>query len=192
MFKRSILHALTEWSEKSHRKPLILRGARQVGKTTAVSILAERFEQYIYLNLELEEDRHLFEQGYTAQELFEAICFLKYKDPQKSQTLLFIDEIQSSPEAVAVLRYFYETLNHLHVIAAGSLLESLLDRHISFPVGRVEYLQMHPLTFEEFLVATGESQAVVLSLTKFTPSLYREIRLVADLGDCSTYGASLQ
>ncbi len=113
MFNRSILHALTKWSEKPHRKPLILRGARQVGKTTAVSILAESFEQYIYLNLELEEDRHLFEQGYTAQELFEAICFLKNKDPQKSQTLLFIDEIQSSPEAVAVLRYFYETLNHL-------------------------------------------------------------------------------
>jgi len=160
MFKRSILSALTEWSEKPHRKPLILRGARQVGKTTAVSILAESFEQYIYLNLELEEDRHLFEQGYTAQELFEAICFLKNKDPQKNQTLLFIDEIQSSPEAVAVLRYFYETLSHLHVIAAGSLLESLLDRHISFPVGRVEYLRMHPLTFEEFLGATDEIQAV--------------------------------
>lgn len=159
MFKRSILQALVDWSEKPHRKPLILRGARQVGKTTAVSILAERFEQSIYLNLELEEDRRLFEQGYTAQELFEAICFLKNKDPQKNRTLLFIDEIQNSPEAVAVLRYFYETLGHLYVIAAGSLLESLLDRHISFPVGRVEYLRMHPLTFEEFLVAIDEDQA---------------------------------
>jgi predicted AAA+ superfamily ATPase len=101
----------------------------------------------------------LFEQGYTAPELYEAICFLKNKDPQKNRTLLFIDEIQSSPEAVAILRYFFETLGHLYVIAAGSLLESLLDRHISFPVGRVEYLRMHPLTFEEFLVATGEEQA---------------------------------
>lgn len=159
MFKRSILNALKHWSEKPHRKPLILRGARQVGKTTAVSMLAERYDQYIYLNLELNEDRRLFEQNYTAPELYEAICFLKDKDPQKNQTLLFIDEIQSSPEAVAILRYFYEILSHIHVIAAGSLLESLLVRHISFPVGRVEYLKMHPLTFEEFLMALGEDQA---------------------------------
>ena len=160
MFQRSILHGLTEWSEKPHRKPLILRGARQVGKTTAVSMLAEKFDQYIYLNLELKEDLQLFEQGYKVSELFEAICFLKNKDPQKHRTLLFIDEIQSSPEAVATLRYFFEDLPHIYVIAAGSLLESLLDRHISFPVGRVEYLKMHPLTFEEFLGATGEAQAV--------------------------------
>ena len=160
MFQRSILKSLHNWSENPHRKPLILRGARQVGKTTAVALLAESFDQYIYLNLELEEDRRLFEQGYTVQELFEAICFLKNKDPQKSRTLLFIDEIQSSPEAVAVLRYFYEELSHLYVIAAGSLLETLLDRHTSFPVGRVEYLRMHPLSFEEFLGAIGETQAV--------------------------------
>lgn len=160
MFKRSILHALKNWSDNPNRKPLILRGARQVGKTTAVTLLAESFDQYIYLNLELAEDRRLFEQGYTVQELFEAICFLKSKDPQKNRTLLFIDEIQSSPEAVAVLRYFYEELSHLYVIAAGSLLETLLDRHVSFPVGRVEYLRMHPLSFEEFLGATGETQAV--------------------------------
>ena len=159
MFQRKILRALKDWSDKPHRKPLILRGARQVGKTTAVSILAESFDQYIYLNLELNEDRQLFEQGYTVSELFEAICFLKNKDPQKNRTLLFIDEIQSSSEAVAMLRYFYESLPHLYVIAAGSLLETLLDRHISFPVGRVEYLRMHPLTFEEFLIATGEDQA---------------------------------
>ena len=122
-------------------------------------MLAEQFDQYIYLNLELKADRDLFEQDYTAPELFEAICFLNNKDPQKHRTLLFIDEIQSSPEAVAVLRYFYEELPHIYVVAAGSLLESLLDRHISFPVGRVEYLRMHPLTFEEFLGARGETQA---------------------------------
>ena len=159
MFQRRILTALKDWSENPNRKPLILRGARQVGKTTAVSMLAEQFDQYIYLNLELKADRDLFEQDYTAPELFEAICFLNNKDPQKHRTLLFIDEIQSSPEAVAVLRYFYEELPHIYVVAAGSLLESLLDRHISFPVGRVEYLRMHPLTFEEFLGATGETQA---------------------------------
>jgi len=162
MFQRSILNGLVEWSERPHRKPLILRGARQVGKTTAVSMLAEDFDQYIYLNLELKEDRQLFEQGYAVSELFEAICFVKNKDPQKNRTLLFIDEIQSSPEAVASLRYFFEELAHLYVIAAGSLLESLLGRHISFPVGRVEYLRMHPLTFEEFLGATGETQAVAM------------------------------
>ena len=103
MFKRSILQALKNWSESPHHKPMILRGARQVGKTTAVSMLAESFDQYIVLNLELDEDRRLFEQGYTAPELYEAICFLKNKDPQKNRTLLFIDEIQSSPEAIAIL-----------------------------------------------------------------------------------------
>ncbi|OAD23319.1 ATPase, partial [Candidatus Thiomargarita nelsonii] len=159
MFKRTILKELRRWSQKKNRKPLILRGARQVGKTTAISIFADNFKQYIYLNLEHSEDFRLFEQDYNINELVEAIFFLSGKERQQSNTLLFIDEIQNSPKAVAMLRYFYEDVKDLYVIAAGSLLESLLNRHISFPVGRVEYLRMHPLSFEEFLQAIGETQA---------------------------------
>jgi predicted AAA+ superfamily ATPase len=160
MFKRTILTELTHWLKKKNRKPLILRGARQVGKTTAISIFANNFKQYIYLNLERSEDLRLFEQDYNIQELVEAIFFLKGKQRQQTNTLLFIDEIQNSPKAVAMLRYFHEEMKDLYVIAAGSLLESILNRHISFPVGRVEYLRMHPLSFEEFLQAIGEMQAV--------------------------------
>ncbi len=159
MFKRTILKELTHWLKKKNRKPLILRGARQVGKTTAISIFADNFKQYIYLNLEHSDDLRLFEQDYNIHELVEAIFFLKGKTRQQNNTLLFIDEIQNSPKAVAMLRYFYEEMKDLYVIAAGSLLESILNRHISFPVGRVEYLRMHPLSFEEFLQAIGETQA---------------------------------
>lgn len=162
MFKRLLLKELNHWLHKPKRKPLILRGARQVGKTTLVSLFAQQFDQFISLNLERLEDRALFEQNYTIQELVEAIFFLHGKDRQQTNTLLFIDEIQNSSAAVAMLRYFHENYPALPVIAAGSLLESLLDRHISFPVGRVEYLRVHPLTFEEFLIAVGEEQAAAM------------------------------
>ena len=160
MFARLLQNQLEQWLNKSNRKPLILRGARQVGKTTLVTLFADRFKQTIRLNLERQEDRELFEQGHSIHELMDAIFFLKNKNRQEANTLLFIDEIQNSSSAVAMLRYFYEDYPELPVIAAGSLLETLLDRHISFPVGRVEYLRVHPLTFEEFLSATGEHQAV--------------------------------
>lgn len=162
MFKRLLLKDLNHWLHKPNRKPLILRGARQVGKTTLVSLFAEQFDQFISLNLERQEDKALFEQNYTIQELVEAIFFLHSKDRQQPNTLLFIDEIQNSSAAVAMLRYFHENYPTLPVIAAGSLLESLLDRHISFPVGRVEYLRVHPLTFEEFLIALGEEPAAAM------------------------------
>lgn len=159
MFERQLQKELNQWLTKPARKPLILRGARQVGKTTLVSLFAKQFEQFISLNLEVHEDREIFEQDYTVDELVDAIFFLKNKDRQISNTLIFIDEIQNSSKAVTTLRYLYEHYPELPVIAAGSLLESLLDRHISFPVGRVEYLRVHPLTFEEFLIAMGEEQA---------------------------------
>ena len=162
MFARLLHNQLEEWFRKPNRKPLILRGARQVGKTTLVSLFAKRFKQTIQLNLEHKEDRELFERGYTIHELMDAIFFLNNKNRQEADTLLFIDEIQNSSSAVAMLRYFYEDYPELPVIAAGSLLETLLDRHISFPVGRVEYLRVHPLTFEEFLLATGEEQAAAM------------------------------
>ncbi|MES0341949.1 MAG: AAA family ATPase, partial [Candidatus Humimicrobiaceae bacterium] len=157
MFGRIIIKELEKWANKTNRKPLVLRGARQVGKTTAVEIFSKQFDQYIYLNLEVSSEQKLFEMDYTIEELVQAIFFEKNKKKSKGKTLLFIDEIQNSPKAVSMLRYFYESAKEYYVIAAGSLLESLTDRQISFPVGRVEYLYMKPLTFYEYITAAGDN-----------------------------------
>ncbi len=152
MYRRKIEQDLQKWANKHNRKPLILRGARQVGKTTAVRNFAKDFDVYVELNLDNAEDKELFERYKSFNELLEAIFFLK-NQPLKhnKKTLIFIDEIQNSPDAAKQLRYFYELRPDLYVIAAGSLLETLIDKNISFPVGRVEYLYMYPFTFEEFL-----------------------------------------
>ena len=157
MFDRTIVKELKKWVKKTNRKPLVLRGARQVGKTTAVEIFSKQFDQYIYLNLEILSDRKIFEMDYSVEELIQAIFFEKSKKKSRGKTLIFIDEIQNSPKAVSMLRYFYESAKDYFVIAAGSLLESLIDRQISFPVGRVEYLYMKPLTFDEYIAAAGDS-----------------------------------
>jgi predicted AAA+ superfamily ATPase len=162
VFYRTILKEFEKWVDRKNRKPLILRGARQVGKTTAVNLFAKQFDQYIYLNLELEEDKKLFQQQRDINDLLEAIFFIKNKKHKAGKTLIFIDEIQMAPEAVAQLRYFYEQAPDLYVIAAGSLLESLISRHINFPVGRVEFCVMYPLSFQEYLIATGEEEALKL------------------------------
>jgi len=156
MFKRDILKKLSVWAQKSDRKPLILRGARQVGKTTAIHLFSEQFDQYLYLNLELTEERSIFERDYSIEELTQAIFFYKNQVKREDKILIFIDEIQSCPAAVSYLRFFYETFPDLYIVAAGSLLETLIDTHISFPVGRVEYLVMKPLSFKEFLNALNE------------------------------------
>ena len=160
MFKRNILEKLSAWAEKSDRKPLILRGARQVGKTTAINLFSEQFDQYLYLNLELKEEREIFEQEYSIQDLIQAIFFYKDQVQNKGKTLIFIDEIQTCPPAVSYLRFFYEAFPDLFIIAAGSLLETLINTYISFPVGRVEYLVMKPLTFKEFLNALSEESSL--------------------------------
>ena len=160
MFERSIIQKFKEWKTSNHRKPLILRGARQVGKTTAVNIFAKSFKQYIYLNLELIKDKELFLKYNSIKDLVTAIFFEKNKSLLSTDTLIFIDEIQEAPEAIAMLRYFYEYYPQYCVIAAGSLLESLFDKVISFPVGRVEYMVMKPISFEEYLCATGETSAL--------------------------------
>jgi predicted AAA+ superfamily ATPase len=163
MFYRSILEKLSQWTEKPTRKPLVLRGARQVGKTTVVKILSSQFKYFVSLNLDVPENRKLFEKELSIHELVQAIFFI-HQIPlvETERTLIFIDEIQNSPEAIGMLRYFYEEVPRLAVICAGSLLESLFDVEISFPVGRVEYLMMHPCSFEEFLVALGEEEAYEL------------------------------
>jgi len=166
MFKRDILEKLSAWKKRSDRKPLILRGARQVGKTTAVNLFSKQFDQYIYLNLELKEEKNIFEQEYSIQELIHAIFFYKDQTQIKGKILIFIDEIQTCPSAVSYLRFFYEAFPDLFIIAAGSLLETLIDNHISFPVGRVEYLVMKPLNFKEFLNALAEKTSLEIIKNK--------------------------
>ena len=156
MFQRNYIEQLKAWAAKPERKPLVLRGARQVGKTTIVKMFAKQYKQYIYLNLEVDEDRALFETDNSIELIIESLFFYS-KKKRNIETLLFIDEIQNSPKAVSLLRYFYEQANDIHVIAAGSLLETLIDKNISFPVGRTEYILLRPFSFDEFLKATNES-----------------------------------
>lgn len=161
MLNRNILTELLQWKISSERKPLILRGARQVGKTTVVDMFAANFEQYIALNLELEEDALPFRNYKNIQQLVESLFFLKDKDLAKlGNTLLFIDEIQEVPEALNILRYFYEQFPDLPVIAAGSLLETAIRGNVKIPVGRVDYKVVRPLNFDEFLQATGDKAAL--------------------------------
>ncbi|NUM77031.1 ATP-binding protein [candidate division KSB1 bacterium] len=168
MLNRKILLNLRQWKNNSSRKPLVLRGARQVGKTTAVEIFSKEFENYIYLNLELKGDRDIFDEALSIDEIFQAILVIKNIHLKKGKTLLFIDEIQNSPVAVKMLRYFYEKRKELFVIAAGSLFELMLEKsQISFPVGRVQFFYMYPLTFEEFLQANREDQ--LLEAYRATP-----------------------
>lgn len=157
MFQRLALKALRQWAEKEGRKPLVLRGARQVGKTTLVKIFAEEFDVFIYLNLEEKVNADLFTMDVSFEDLLAGIYVKAGIKMENQRTLIFIDEIQNVPDAVKFLRYFYEKRPDLYVIAAGSLLESLVGNHISFPVGRVEYMALHPCTFTEFLGALGEN-----------------------------------
>lgn len=158
MIERNIINDLELWKLSPDRKPLILRGARQVGKTTAVKLFAQRFSQFINLNLERPEDMQLFREGRSFRDTLEAI-YLAKKIVPKGSILIFIDEIQYSAVAVQLLRYFYEDAPELYIIAAGSMLETLINKKIHFPVGRVGFLKMYPITFNEFLAGTGEDSA---------------------------------
>ena len=155
MFHRKVVDNMIAWSLKEDRKPLILRGARQVGKTTAINIFSKQFDNYIYLNLEKYEDKEIFDEKYSVREIFQTILLVKsIKIKKNGKTLIFIDEIQNSPIAVKMLRYFYEELKDIFVVSAGSLLEIMLEKgNISFPVGRVEYMYMYPCSFSEYLIA---------------------------------------
>lgn len=160
MFERTIIKELRKWADNPYRKPLILRGARQVGKTTIVGQFSKEFDNYLSLNLEKKDVRQLFETMDDVKQLLPLLFLYCGVKQREGRTLLFLDEVQASPQAVALLRYFYEELPQLYVIAAGSLLETMLDRHISLPVGRVEYLALHPCSFIEYLGAIGEDRFI--------------------------------
>ncbi len=157
MLQRNAIIELEKWAISSPRKPLILRGARQVGKTTVVKQFSAQFDHYLYVNLEKPAYQKAFQNYTTIEQLVQQLFFINNKQySKKDKTLLFLDEIQEVPDAINLLRYFYEDMSELHIIAAGSLLEIVLRNDINIPVGRVENLVLHPLSFEEFLKAIGE------------------------------------
>jgi hypothetical protein len=156
--ERTIDPILLAWSREANRKPLVLHGARQTGKTAAVRQLGSRFELFLELNLERYEDGSLVRSCRSADELLLALQTRRNLTRFPERTLLFLDEIQESPEAVSWLRFFYEDHPELAVVAAGSLLETRLQqRGFSFPVGRVTFRALRPFTFFEMLAAAGYS-----------------------------------
>ena len=155
--KRKIDHELLLWSQNPSRKPLLLRGARQVGKSTAVRALSSNFEYYLEINFEEQKQVHaLFAGDLSPQILCENLSLLYNVPVIPGKTLVFFDEIQACPQAISSLRFFYEKIPDLHLIAAGSLLEFALEELSSFGVGRVRSMFMYPFSFDEFLLANNE------------------------------------
>jgi uncharacterized protein len=154
---RNFDQTLLQWAKKEHQKPLLLRGARQTGKTYAVRKLGTTFPSLIEINFE-QEPRfcRLFQGDLDINRILREIGALRQVRIEPGKTLLFFDEIQNCPQAVVALRYFFETMPDLHVIGAGSLLEFEL-RNLSVPVGRIAFAYVRPLTFKEFLHATNRS-----------------------------------
>ncbi|HID30842.1 MAG TPA: DUF4143 domain-containing protein [Desulfobacterales bacterium] len=165
--ERLITKELLAWKNQNHRKPLMLRGARQVGKTWSVIDFGKRyFEGTVHIvDLEQRPDWHqVFEGNLIAARILSELEILLNARIAPGRDLLFLDEIQSCPRAIMALRYLYEESPELHVIAAGSLLE-FATKDISFPVGRVQFLNMFPMSFVEFLWATGKTMAADIVLS---------------------------
>ena len=177
MFKRKILSKLEAWKQDERHKPLILRGARQVGKTTVVNEFGSQFDNYLYFNLEMSESVRLFEMDIPLNDLVNMLFASLGKLQKEGSTLIFIDEIQNSSKTIALLRYFYEQRPDLYVIAAGSLLENLVDINVSFPVGRVMYLALRPCSFFEFLGAIGKNNLLTILSQKaeYTIAFHKQL-----------------
>lgn len=157
MLKRIIDFHLDKWKSDPYRKPLLLRGARQVGKTYAVRRLGQTFESFVEINFEeLKDAAVIFEKNLVPERIIQALSLLVKSPIIPGKTLLFFDEIQEVPEAILALRYFYEKMPELHVIAAGSLLEFAIAK-VGVPVGRISMLYMYPMSFMEYLVACGDT-----------------------------------
>ncbi|MEA1927682.1 MAG: ATP-binding protein [Candidatus Auribacterota bacterium] len=159
--KRDVDSILLQWKDEIRRLPLLVRGARQVGKSFTISGFGERhFDNCVVVNF---EQRPEYEECFSSiipDEIIQSISILSGQEIVPGKTLLFFDEIQECPRAILSLRYFYEQLPELHVIGAGSLLEfALRQDDFRMPVGRIQYLYMKPLSFGEFLNASGEEKS---------------------------------
>ena len=152
--KRFILNELIKWKESKYRKPLILKGERQIGKTYILKKFGEEnYEGVAYFNFDHDEDLYnLFNNTKNPKRILEQLAFIYGKAILPGKTLIIFDEIQECPNALNSLKYFQEEANEYHIACAGSLLGIRLS-HTSFPVGKVEFLNMYPMTFSEFLIA---------------------------------------
>lgn len=166
--KRFVLQQLIEWKNREDRKPLILNGARQVGKTWLLHEFAKleyKKEAYVVCrknNLA----RQLFSQDFNVDRILRGLRAMTSVDITPGDTLIILDEIQEAPRGITALKYFAEKAPQYHVVAAGSLLGIAMHQNDSFPVGKVDFMHLYPLTFFEFLDAIGESRMVELLMSK--------------------------
>ncbi|MEM6397331.1 MAG: AAA family ATPase [Bacteroidota bacterium] len=150
---------MRQWKDSEDHRPILLRGARQVGKTTLVRQFGKGFDYFLEFNLEELDDKAFFKTHNTAKKLIPALK-LQYEIKEDATVLIFIDEIQELPRMIQELRFFYEYFPDTYVIAAGSLLEFAFGDVVSFPVGRIRLMELYPLTFKEFLIANGNKRIV--------------------------------
>lgn len=165
---RNIIEQLREWKNKEGRKPLILAGARQVGKTYILRKFGEEeFDNVVYVNCEDNVlAKNLFAQDYNMQRIVLALGAIAGQSIEAGKTLIILDEIQEAPRGLSVLKYFCENAPQYHVAVAGSLLGITMHRGESFPVGKVDILHIYPMTFDEFLLAKGNRQLVDILRSK--------------------------
>ena len=156
--KRNAIQTLIKWKNSEDRKPMVLKGARQVGKTWLMkSFGRDYYDNFVYFNFDEEDElKSIFEANKNPQRIIELLSMIVGEKILPGKTLIIFDEIQECPEALNTLKYFKEKANEYHVIAAGSLLGTLLAQPKSYPVGMVNLLDIYPLTFDEFLEASDE------------------------------------
>lgn len=196
-FHRQIDQALLAWKKSPRHKPLLLRGARQVGKSSTVRHLAEQFDNFVEINFERKPKfLKIFQGDLDAKHIVETIKMITGAPIVPGKTLLFFDEIQMCQEAISSLRFFWEELPELHVIAAGSLLEFALNEIPTFGVGRIHSMFMYSMSFDEFLNALGmdslekakweatQQQPLMPILHEQLVSLFRTFLMVGGMPEC--------
>lgn len=166
--RRIDIEKLVRWKESSRRKPLIVEGARQVGKTWLVKEFArQNYKNIAYVNFEdMKILQNLFEQDFDIPRIVTAIKAVTHVPCTEGDTLIFLDEIQAAPNGITSLKYFYENAPGLHVIAAGSLLGIELHQGESFPVGKVQFMSLYPMSYQEFMMALGENELALFLQNK--------------------------
>ncbi|KDB48035.1 ATP-binding protein [Glaesserella parasuis] len=162
--QRKILQSLQNWKQNLNRKPLIIQGARQVGKTWAMKHFGEQsFEQVAYINFDNNPRmKTLFSGDYDINRLILGLKIESGVDIQAHNTLIIFDEVQEVPQALSSLKYFYENAPEFYIVSAGSLLGVSLHHQVSFPVGKVDFLPLYPMDFHEFFLAVGKQDLVEL------------------------------
>ncbi|MGF6989260.1 putative AAA+ superfamily ATPase [Lachnospiraceae bacterium PM6-15] len=160
--ERLLMSSLVDWKESNYRKPLILRGARQVGKTWLLKEFGKRYYKNVaYFNFdENEEYKDFFETTKDVDRILQNLIMASGQTISVTDTLIFFDEIQDAPKVISTLKYFYENAKEYHLACAGSLLGIRLAKPSSFPVGKVDFMQLNPMSFQEFLLASGDNNLV--------------------------------